>query len=154
MGMSLTRRGFLSAALLGLAGCGGLLETTPSFDLDTVAVIAEPDANRDRPIALDLVLVKDEMALAQLTSLPAGDWFRRRAQFERDFPDGLAVVSWEPVPGLTLPETELDPDATAGAIAGLIFADYATPGEHRVRLETGQSVTVRLMRDDFVVEAQ
>lgn len=148
----IARRMVLLALPLALAACGLGGLGAPSFSLDSITVVAEPNANRNRPVAVDLVLIKDSGALDQIATLSAGDWFQRKQQFLRDFPKGLAIVSWEPVPALSLPERVLTDPETDGAMAGIVFADYGTPGDHRARLESAGSLRLRLMTDDFAVE--
>ena len=150
--IAMTRRLLLLALPVALAACGLGGLGAPSFTLDSVTVVAEPGANRNRPVAVDLVLIKDSGALDQIATLSAGDWFQRKPQFLRDFPRGLAIVSWEPVPALSLPERVLSDDEIDGAMAGIVFADFVTPGDHRARLESAGALRLRLMADDFVVE--
>ena len=105
----MTRRLALLLPILALAGCGlgSLIDSGPRVSIGSVTVVAEPGANRNRPVAVDLVLIKAEGAIDQIGALSASDWFRRKGQFDRDFPQGLTVLSWEPVPALNLPAREL-----------------------------------------------
>lgn len=150
----MTRRLALLLPILALAGCGlgSLIDSGPRVSIGSVTVVAEPGANRNRPVAVDLVLIKAEGAIDQIGALSASDWFRRKGQFDRDFPQGLTVLSWEPVPALNLPARELTDAERDGARAAFVFADYATPGDHRARLESADAIRLTLQSDDFTVE--
>lgn len=149
-----TRRLMLCLPALALAGCGmgNLFSSGPSLSISSVTLVAEPGSNRNRPVAVDLVLVKTEAAIDQIGALSAADWFRRKGQFLRDFPQGITVIGWEPVPALSLPPRELTSEETSGAKAGFVFADYSTPGDHRARLESTEAIRITLRADDFIVE--
>lgn len=149
-----TRRLIVCLPALALAGCGmgSVFSGGPSLSLDSVTLVAEPGSNRNRPVAVDLVLVKADAAIDQIGALSATDWFRRKGQFLRDFPQGLSIIGWEPVPALNLPPRVLTSDEKSGAKAGFIFADYSTPGDHRARLESADAIRLTLRSDDFIVE--
>jgi len=149
-----TRRLMLCLPALALAGCGmgSLFSGGPSLTIDSVTLVAQPGSNRNRPVAVDLVLVKTEAAIDQIGALSAADWFHRKGQFQRDFPQGMTIIGWEPVPALNLPPRELTSEEKSGAKAGFIFADYSTPGDHRARLESASAIRVTLRPDDFIVE--
>ncbi|WP_051378678.1 hypothetical protein [Derxia gummosa] len=96
-------------------------------------VVADPDANDNSAVALDIVFAADAGTLDRLLALPANKWFATRAELLRSFPAALAVRSYEFVPGQTrrLTEQELGSPRVAGVV---LFADYRGPGEHRQRL--------------------
>lgn len=94
---------------------------------------AAPDANQNTPLAVDVVFVRDAELLQQLQALPAAKWFATRNDWQQTYPDGLQVYRAELVPSQSL---RLGADALAAPrVTGvLIFADYLSPGDHRVRL--------------------
>lgn len=135
--------GIIGLALLVLNGCAAR-----TIGLEDVSIQAATDANNNGAVAVDVVLATKPGAAEQLAKLPAGDWFRRRAQLLRDNPDGLSVMSWELVPGqsVTAPVRRIALDA-------YVFALYSSPGEHRVRLATEDGeAKIHLQATGFVVE--
>lgn len=113
-------------------------------------ISVSPDANRNSPIAVELVIVYNGKLLDELLKMPAGDWFRKREQFLRDYPDGVDSWRWEWIPGQEVAELELP--VRVGAKAGVVFADYVTPGEHRLRIDPHQPVRLVLRTADFTLE--
>jgi type VI secretion system protein len=116
-----------------------------------VAVNIAPDANRNQPVAVDLVEVGDKDLSKDLSKMTAADWFQKRDQIAQDFPKStsLAIRSWEWVPGEVVPDIKLPTRRSARRI--LLFAKYATPGPHRAALAPDQSVIVQLSREDMKV---
>lgn len=138
------------AALSILAGC-----STPSWlclapsGPSQMTIIAEPDANRMSAVAVDLLFISDPLAAQQIAPLTAQDYFNRRAQLERDFPSGLVIRSWEVTPGQILRDVAVHPNCNR--VRTLLFARYATPGDHRQSLGNASSLEVSLKREDFTV---
>lgn len=134
------------AALLLLSGCGGWQR---GLSLEEVAIEAQPDANNNTALPVDVALVVGPGVADQLAKMPAAEWFRRRAQLQRDFPDSLVVLSWELVPG----QRALARPDRGGIIDGYLFAGYGTPGDHRARLSfEDDQVKVLLQASGFVVQ--
>lgn len=132
------------AMLLMLGGCGA----ARTIGLEDVTIQAAPDANGNGAVAVDVVLATRPGSAEQVAKLPAAEWFRRRAQLQRDNPDGLVVMSWELIPGqsVTAPVRPIALDA-------YIFALYSSPGDHRVRLATEDGeARILLQATGFVVE--
>ncbi|MBV9773953.1 MAG: hypothetical protein JO040_08385 [Gemmatimonadetes bacterium] len=142
-------RGRLAAALLAgallLGGCRASVKT------GYFAVQTSPEANDRSPVPVAVVVVYDAALLKTVAALTAHDWFARRAQLTRDHPTGFQAVSWEFVPGQTVPlqPLRLRRKKARGAF---VFADYAAPGDHRVRVDPYRRVVIRLLDADVAVE--
>ncbi|MFM2065548.1 MAG: hypothetical protein RLZZ584_457 [Pseudomonadota bacterium] len=160
------RAGFMSlVACAALAGCGSVatlvglttgqpapapVAPPPPVELRGLVLAAEPDANRNSPVALDIVFVNDMATLERLAALSAARWFATRDELQRLFPDVLKVHRYELVPRqiLRVAAAEL----AAPAVGVLLFADYATPGEHRARLPLlRDGGLIRLGPHDFTI---
>jgi type VI secretion system protein len=137
-------------AALALAGC-----STPSWlclappGPNKVTLVAEPDANGNAAIAVDLLFITDTVAAQQIAGLSAQDYFVRRSQLKRDFPAGVQIHSWELAPGQI--ERDSPVSATCNRASTLLFARYATPGDHRQVLTAASSIVVLLGATDFTV---
>ena len=142
-----------------LSGCGAVRKAThptktlaqtlghpPTVDL-TVDVAA--DANTDSPVAFDLVLAKDKQLVKQLSTMTAADWFKKRAQIERDSQAKIQVHSWEWVPGQDVGKIPVP--VTVEVLAAIGFANYSTPGDHRAVLSLSGSEVMAFQRTDFSV---
>ncbi|MBP2290302.1 hypothetical protein [Azospirillum rugosum] len=127
------------AATLSLALLATACADKPSARLDTVSVTVAPAANDTTPVAIDMVAVRDKALVEKLAALTAADWFGQREQTLRDHPTTVGVTSWELVPGQKL-HTELPNQEPAWAI--LVFANYATPGPHRLRVPDTRTLTL------------
>jgi type VI secretion system protein len=114
-----------------------------------VEVTVASDVNQQSPIAVDLLVVYERPVLEALRELTAKDWFEQREQLRRDHPGAFEAWSWEWVPGQDVPTQELH--YGVGAKAGIVFADYFTPGSHRAVLDPHRPIRLALGRDDFVV---
>jgi type VI secretion system protein len=141
----------LAAAVLALAGCAA--KKPPEIDTETIAFAIDREANRDFPIALDLVHVLDPAALDQVAELSAAEWFARKEQVLRDWPTGIVVASYEVVPGQAMPLLRLE-GPEGDAYASFVFARYFTPGVHRARLDRIEHAVVELGRDSFTVASR
>lgn len=136
------------ALLVAVAACSS---APPPIDLATLSIESQPDANAGNALAVDVVLVLDAGLEDELLKLPARDWFRKRVQIGRDHPGSLVVQSWELVPGQSVPRRQVE--TAKRPVAAVIYADYATPGDHRLRLgRTDNVVRVLLQASDVVVQ--
>lgn len=142
--------------LMALAGCSALgldyfKGEKPAWT--QVLVSAADDANGDSPVAVDLVLVKDETLLPRFAELTAAKWFAGKADLLNTYPQGLRYEGWEVVPGqhLNVPGQKLEGPRVAGAF---VFARYAAPGAHRARVDgfSGR-LLIRLENKGFTVTA-
>lgn len=114
-----------------------------------VEVTVAADVNQRSPIAVELLVVYERPVLEKLRELSARDWFDRRDQLRRDHPGAFESWSWEWIPGQEV--TVLEIRYGVGAKAGIVFADYLTPGSHRAVLDPHRPVRLELERDDFAV---
>jgi len=136
------------ALLLAPAGClpfrgGGAVR------LRGYALHAGEQANGDSPVAVDVVVVTDRALVEPLSKLKAAEWFARRAQLQLDHPAGVRVTSLEPVPGQRLPWRRVR--WRGKAAAAFVFAGYATPGDHRVRVDPFRWIVIQLTGDSMAV---
>lgn len=114
-----------------------------------VNLIADPSANNDSAVAVDLVLISDQQAASQIETLTAPEFFAHRQQLERDFPGGFEVRSWELAPGQILRDQPVH--GTCNRVRTMLFARYATPGDHRQTLQNRSPITIWLKQADFTV---
>jgi len=141
------------AVLLLVAGCSsiGAVFSGPAVAVNSVMITASDDMNHNSPVAVDLVILYDDSLTERVLGMTAADWFNHREQLRRDFPEGLQVVSWEIVPGQTLPAQPVS--RRSGTTAGFLFANYFAPGQHRIRLTDQSQVHVRLLKEAFTISA-
>jgi type VI secretion system protein len=138
LGAPWLRAAVFAVSLALVAGCSSIVKfVVPEgsrLDWSGFTVVAEEGANLNTPVALDVVQVRDDAAVALVSTLPASKWFAARADLAKSFPEGLTIRSLEIPPGLTM---KLKPDAFSASRqkAVFVFADYLTPGEHRARVD-------------------
>lgn len=126
-------------------GCASRVST------ERFAITAQRDANDQSPVPLDMVLVRDPALVDVLNGMTARVWFETRDQIARDNPTGFEVVTWEVVPGQHL-DTAF-PFRNNKGIALFVFANYLSPGAHRVRVDPLERFTLLLGKDGFSVES-
>lgn len=137
---------------LTLAGCAS---GTPApgvgrADAPVLRIVAEPDANGRRPVAVDVVRVADPALAGRLAGLDAAGWFRDREALSAEAGNRIAIASWEMVPGQSVLLHSLPPFATAPTQT-LVYALYGAPGAHRQTLDGAGALDVRLGRESFTV---
>lgn len=117
-----------------------------------VKVDISENANQNSPVALDVLLVYDEALLSELIKMPSNEWFEKREQIKRDYPEetGVDYWGWEWVPGQKVPVQSLP--IKPKARGGIIFAKYFSPGEHRFSIDPFKDIIVRLQEKGFTVE--
>lgn len=145
------RRRGRAVALMGLmllAACG---LTDPRIRTRVVEMEVGPAANGDNPVAVDIVLAYDPELVQQLSGLSAEDWFRRRTELKLAFPTGADVASFEVVPGQKGLRWEI-PEQGGRAIGAFVFADYATEGLHRARVDALEAFAILLDAKNFSIE--
>lgn len=120
----------------------------PSVKMRSLVLEVAPQANDDAPIAVDFVVVNDPDLLKVLLTTSSAQWFAQREQYQRDYPQTLTVWGHELVPGQRLAFSDI-PIAGVNAVGLLVFASYNNPGTHRLRLDTGKEVVIRLESKDL-----
>lgn len=145
---NILRLGYIALTILvGLSACSN---SPPKIITRNVDIQVSPKANHDAAVALDLVYVFDQQVLTQLQGLGAKDWFQQRGELRTLYPTGIAVSSYEVVPGQIVP-IEKVPDHNTSAIGVFAFANYHAEGAHRARLDSFKNATIRLDENDLVI---
>lgn len=138
------------AAALPLGGCA-----VPSWlcwfpgGVKSVTLVTAPNTNGNQAIAVDLVFVTQDLAARQIGTLSARDYFIRRPQILRDFPQTVGVRSWELAPGQLVQNAAVNPPCNL--VQTFAFADFASKGEHRATIGGGGSVEITLGPDELRV---
>ncbi len=143
-------RGLRMLSLLSVVVCGAGCPSRQNvrFLLEPVVATA---ANHNAPVPVAVVAVLDRKLLDKVLDMTAAQWFAKREQLRRDFPAGDAFEEWEWefVPGQTPPMAVIEVDRDA--LGAVIFANYRTPGEHRVRIGPQRKLRIDLGEDDISV---
>lgn len=98
--------------------------------------------NRTSAMTIDLVVCYDKELCEHLKRMSAPEYFKSSNQLRTDNPAFLHVLRWEMVPGQILENYPCLPPRKSKVEGVLVFADYATPGSHRVAVDP----KVRVMR--------
>lgn len=144
----------LSVLALTLAACGFLSRPGTLFGgRATVEARMSDGLNDNRPVAVDLVIVYDSKLEKELAALTADQWFAKRGQYLQVQPDGsLQVHAWQWVPGQRVPPRPID--YRLGALSTLVFASYASEGDHRAQVAPDRNLFLVLGDDDFTVQVR
>lgn len=131
---------------LGLVSCTN--EELPELSMQSVSIYAQPDANQNSAIAVDLVLVYNQELLKTVGKMSAGKYFASSKQLLLDNPSLLDIWHWELIPGQIV-DNFVPPQDKGDAYGGYVFANYLTPGDHRVKVAPNGIVKILLLRDDL-----
>lgn len=136
----------IGCVLLGIA-CSS---SPPALRLQLEVSLTQR-ANQNAPVPVSFVAVKDPKFLDKVLGLSAKQWFEQREQLRRDDPSGQLFTEWEweHVPGYAPPPVVIEVDGNA--IGAVIFANYRSPGDHRVRIGPQRRLRIELGDDDVVV---
>lgn len=137
------------AALAGAVALAACELISPRVPLETIAFTVADKANNNAPIAVDLVMVSAGPQVDAVLAMTAQDWFQKREQFQRDYPNEIQVASWELVPGQVRPPERVK--RKENLFAAVVFASYNTPGAHRVRLGVQENPRVVLGEKTFTI---
>ena len=132
----------MMVVLLGVINIGGGAYFGSRVSVGGVTVDVHLRANDDSPIAVDFIAVNDIDLLTKLSGLTAKQWFATRDQYQRDFRQYLYVWGMELVPGQLIESSTFPLDGKP-ALGILAFANYQSPGAHRLRLEDQRRIRLK-----------
>lgn len=124
----------LLVLLLAQGACAVGLQAKP------VRLVATSDVNGNQPLTVEIVSGDGASLISKVSALTAQEWFSQRAVLLRDHPEEIRSTQWEILPGMGVELTLMHRPSRAI----FLFADYASPGEHRLRLDTFNQPIVQL----------
>ena len=148
----------LTLAITGVAFAWSLSACTPIVATRAlfggkfnVSFLVADNANRNNPIAVDLLLVYDDALSKELMKLSAEEWIQKRDQYHLDYQaqNGFARWGWEWVPGQTVPVQRLPLETSA--VSAIVYADYLSPGAHRARVDPHKNILIELGETEFTI---
>lgn len=131
---------------IGIVSCSSTPK--PSLTMDTVSIYAQPNANHNSALAVDLVIIYSSELLGTISQMSAKAYFASSKQLLLDNPTLLDIWHWELVPGQMVQNFQ-PPQDKGEAFGAYVFADYQTPGDHRLRVTPDGIVNIILMKDDL-----
>ncbi len=148
----------MSVVFFVLTGCGssgstfkGVVPAGSYLAWNSVTVAADVDANLNSAIAVDVVMLHDEETLGLVQNMSAAKWFATRDDLLKTFPKSLSFQTAELVPGQTL-QLKQDMFLQKRQVGTIVFANYLTPGEHRMRVDPLQGqLLIQLLTKTFTV---
>jgi len=138
----------MAIASIALASCSSTSTPTASLTMTSVSMYAQPDANQNSALAVDLVIVYNADLLGTLSRMSAKTYFAASKQLLLDNPTLLDIWHWELVPGQIVQNFQ-PPQDKGEAFGAYLFADYHTPGDHRLRVNPDGVLNILLMKDDL-----
>ena len=139
--------------LLGCASSkqkGPLIPEGASIDLQSITIQASPEANRGKPVTVDILFVYEESALQRLQGYNAEGWFTVKETDLIDWEGSMELTSLQIAPGEKVQLTDFS-NLKNKPRALTFFADYRTPGLHRYFVVGGSRFQVQLQEQGYVV---
>lgn len=120
----------------------------PKVAINEVTIEVERNANGNSPVSVDFVATPDATLAQSLKALTASQWFAQREQLKRDNPGRLNVWSLEVVPEQFAVFRDL-PLRGVRAKDVLVYANYSSPGAHRLVITTQKIIWLKLNARDM-----
>lgn len=145
----------LFSSLLLLGSCSTAKDTTgindplldKKLELEEIVIQADVEANRGRPVEVDLVFVLDKTVVPTLSGFTADGWFTVRDTGLGDWEQETVIESLTINPGEQRRIGPADLPAEAGeAVAIVIFANYRNPGLHRAGAVDARRLIIHLQK--------
>ena len=129
----------------------GHLGSRTKVKLKTITFSAANDANKNSSTHVHLVLVYDPHMIPEFMKMPAQTYFKNKyyQQLQRDHRSTLHMYSFQVPPGSKIGPIRVSTDGTP--VAGFIFAEYQTPGDHRIRITEERHMMVMLDKTEWHV---
>jgi type VI secretion system protein len=119
-----------------------------------LTVQTDANANFGAPVPVDVVFANSPELDNQLMPLTAAEWFAKRAQLQRDYPEEsiLHVVSFEFIPGQQRSEQKIKGN---GAEMAIIFVNMGrSSATNRARVPIGSTVSLRIGEGSYQLELE
>ncbi|PFX11152.1 hypothetical protein AWC38_SpisGene25331, partial [Stylophora pistillata] len=116
----------------------------PPIEVDRISLTADVGANEDTATHVEVVFVYEPKVLGQLMKMSAREYFSQKEQLLNDFPNMFISSRWEIPPGRSVIGEKVDLDGSA--IGAIVFADYVTTGDHRIRIGASKRFHIKLGR--------
>jgi type VI secretion system protein len=128
----------------------GHLGSRTKVKIKSVSFTASNDANLDSPTEIHLVLLNDPHMIAEMLQLSAAQYFKGGywRQLKQNHTSTLHIYKYQIPPG---GQQSIKPDTSGTIVAGFIFANYKTPGDHRIRISEERNLLVMLEKKDWKV---
>lgn len=143
----------IGAAVSAVPALGSLFSSESGVKLEEVMLSIDEDMNRRGAVKMHIVIVYEEELSHALTKLSARQYFRSIEQLKKDFPDKMHIFAWELIAKKRLtPWIKIDkyPKDHMTPIAGYIFVDYSTAGDHRAKIPPSKKkIRIILAKDEF-----
>lgn len=143
---TITRLALTCALALSLAGCSS--DPVPELTINSVSIYTTPDANQNSATAVDVVIIYDQELVKTIGQMSASQYFSSTRQLLLDNPTLLNIWHWELVPGQVVQNFTPEEGATK-AYAGYVFANYLTPGDHRLKVAPSGNIKILLQKTDL-----
>lgn len=121
---------------LSLSGCGLMPNLIPDIQTEKIRISASPKVNQGFPVAVDIVLLNENLLVEVVKDLSGKEWFKKRDQFAIDHPKLAHVIRREVVEGENLPVVKLKYSQRTKAKGVFVFANFLADGTHRLRIDT------------------
>lgn len=120
----------------------------PSIEVQSVNLVADQDANDNSAVPVEYIVVYDQHVFVKLLGMTARQYFQQERQLKSDNPNIIESWRWEVIPGQALVD---QPAKYTGSdpVGAIVFADYTSPGDHRIRVGAGEQIRIELKKDAF-----
>lgn len=129
----------LPLVFLSTSGCSSMknwvVPQGSKLHWESLSMHVVAGANRDFPLAIDVVMVSDEALAQRLSTMSSREWFAARESLRKTNPETLDFDSLEIAPGESLMQSGKRWSGRR-VFAALVFADYFAEGLHLARLES------------------
>lgn len=142
-------RAWFLFSLLFFSGCSFF---GPKVAIREVTIEVDRNTNGNSPVSVDFVASSDATLSQSLKSLSANQWFDQRDQLRRDNPDRLRIWSLEVVPEQFSVFQDI-PFRGMRANDVIVYANYSTPGAHRLLITTEKTIWLKLEARDMKIIA-
>ena len=142
-----THSAILFFLVLSLAQCtqvtSYMFEEEDLEFIDELTLVGSPNMNRNMPLKVDFVIVKDAIIAEHVAKLTARQFMKHRKQLKRDHPESIKIKSFELIPNqsVVMPMKYLKTEVAAA----FIFADYNNQLPNRWTIYTADCVKVELL---------
>lgn len=121
---------------------------TPKMNLQADV---KKNANNYSAISIDFVFIFTEKPLEEIKKISALDWFIKKDQYKNDYAinDDIQILSFELTPDQNIQISKFKPNYNPLAL--VVFANYDSPGEHRVIINDYTNLKMEFKESDFLV---